>query len=266
MAAPERRKTILDYLKKHEFATSEELASLTGASLATVRRDLVELSSQKLIIKNYGSVRAADYEDIHRSSPCVCCEDPYYTQKEAIALQARELISEGDIIFLGSGLTCNLLAKSIKSLSNITIVTTNINAVIELAVPDSKISILLLGGNVNVEKNYTETLDEYTIDALKRLYFDKAFFTVDGIHLDTGFSINNRAQLPLYNYLIHNSNSVYLLADQHKFNRRAFAHLGDMDLFKHILTTGTLEPQYDSYFKEHNIDCIICPEIASDPA
>lgn len=265
MAAPERRKIILDYLRKHEFATSEELAALTGASLATVRRDLVELNNKKLIIKNYGSVRAADYEEIHRHIPCVHCEDPYYAQKEAIALQARELISEGDIIFLGSGLTCNLLAKCIKNLSNITIVTTNINAVIELAVPDSKISILLLGGNVNVEKNYTETLDEYTIDALKRLYFDKAFFTVDGINLETGYSINNRAQLPLYNYLINNSKSVYLLADQHKFNKRAFAHLGDMNVFKHILTTGELEPRYDSYFKKYNIECIICPEAFSSP-
>lgn len=260
MAVPERRKIILEYLKKREFATSEELAAITGASLATVRRDLVELSRLKMVVKNYGSVRKSDFTESPMSS--VCCGDPYFVQKQWIAIKARELISEGDIIFLGSGITCNLLAKSIKNLSNITIVTTNINAVVELAVPDSKISILLLGGNVNVEKNYTETLDEYTIDALQRLYFDKAFFTVDGIHLDTGFSINNRAQLPLYNYLIHNSKSVYLMADQHKFNRRAFVHLGDMDLFKNILTTGTLESQYDSYFKKHNIDCIICPEPA----
>lgn len=259
MTAPERRKIILEYLKNHEFATSEELAGLTGASLATVRRDLVELSRQKLIIKNYGSVRAVDYEDVIRQAAGGYRADPYYEHKEAIARQARMLISEGDIIFLGSGLTCNLLAKSIKDMTNITIVTTNINAVNELAVPDSKISILLLGGNVNVEKNYMETLDEYTIDALKRLYFNKAFFTVDGIQLDTGYSINNRAQLPLYKYLVSNSQNVYLLADHHKFDRRAFAHLGDMDLFRHILTTGELDSQYDAYFKEHGIECIICP-------
>lgn len=259
MTAPERRKIILEHLKNQEFSTSEELASLTGASLATVRRDLVELSRQKLIIKNYGSVRAIDYEDTCGPITSSHREDPYYEEKEAIARQASKLITEGDIIFLGSGLTCNLLAKKIKNLTNITIVTTNINAVNELAVPDSKISILLLGGNVNVEKNYTETLDEYTIDALKRLYFNKAFFTVDGIQLDTGYSINNRAQLPLYNYLVNNSQNVYLLADHHKFDRRAFAHLGNMDLFKHILTTGELAPQYDTFFREQGIECIICP-------
>ena len=97
-------------------------------------------------------------------------------------------------------------------------------------------------------------MDEYTVQTLEKLYFDKAFFTVDGIDLNYGYSIINRAQLPLYNYLIENSNQIYLLANDGKFNKRTFTYLCDMETIPNVITNSSVEQSYLTYYQEHDIN------------
>ena len=59
MLASEREKIILEYLTSHEIATTKFLCELTGASIATIRRDLNFMEKQGLLKKN--SRRSAKY-------------------------------------------------------------------------------------------------------------------------------------------------------------------------------------------------------------
>lgn len=252
MLASEREKMILEYLASHDIVTAKYLCELTGASIATIRRDLNLLEQRGLLKKTHGgaqSIAPKVYNRYLNPSPDY---DSYLDSKEMIAKKASDFISSGDIIFVGAGMTCNLLCKYIAEKENITVVTTNVTAVMEL-VANPNISILLLGGNVHTGKNHIETLDEYTVQALDKLYFDKVFFTVDGIDLNTGYSIISRAQLPLYNHLISNSKLIYLLADEGKFDKRTFTHLCSLDGIPNIITTPNIPSEYLSYYKEYRI-------------
>lgn len=256
MLALERQKIILNQLNADQVTTTKHLSDITGASLATLRRDLNDMEQQGLLKRTHGGAQITDSASICAGNTDITSEfDAYLKYKDSIARKASEFINTNDIVFVGAGMTCNLLCKYVNESKkeNITIVTTNITAVIELAF-NPNISTLLLGGNVHAGKNHLETLDEYTVQTLEKLYFDKAFFTVDGIDLNYGYSIINRAQLPLYHHLIQNSRNSYLLANEGKFNKRTFTHLCDLDAVSNIIANSSIERAYSSYYKEHGIN------------
>ena len=255
MLALERHKFILNYLASNKIASTKQLIELTNASLATLRRDLNAMDEKGLLIKTHGGAQSITSQvSAQNNSYNFVSPDSCFSDKNIIAQKASEFINSNDIIFLGAGMTCNLLCKYINESKkrDITVVTTNITAVMELA-SNSHISVLVLGGNIHVGANHVETLDKYTVQTLEKLYFDKVFFTVDGIDLNYGYSIINRAQLPLYNHLIENSRQVYLLANYDKFNKKTFMQLGSLDTIPNVITNVSVEQDYLCYYTEHGI-------------
>ena len=58
MLAVKRQQIILEYLNNHKTATTKLLSELTGASLATLRRDLNHMAQQGLLKKTHGGAQA----------------------------------------------------------------------------------------------------------------------------------------------------------------------------------------------------------------
>lgn len=172
MLAVERQKIILEYLKEHNIATTKELSILTGASLATLRRDLNSMDQGGLLIKTHGGAQKIQEKISDPNySPAHLESDSFLELKNAIAKKAAELIQSNDIVFIGAGMTCNLLCHYLNNSDKegITVVTTNVTAVMALA-SNPRISILLLGGNIHVGTNHVETLDEYTVQSLSLIH------------------------------------------------------------------------------------------------
>jgi len=260
----EREQIILDYLEEHEIATTSFLCELVGVSISTIRRDLNSMNERGLIIKTHGGAKKIA-NNKPTATPNLSMfntrldnlsikDDLYINEKKEIAKLASSLILPGDVIFLGSGLTCAFLAKEIKHLSNLTVVTTSIDIVNELA---PHIPLILLGGDIVVGKNHIETLGDYTIEILNTMFFDKSFFTVDGIDFEFGYSIKNRKQIPLYDYLTTHCKTSYLLADYSKFNKQTFAHLFDLNGVNNIIVDDKAPKEYLNKFKENNINTYI---------
>lgn len=258
MLALERQKIILEYLDLHEVATTKQLCELTNASLATLRRDLTLMEQQGLLKRTHGGAQSILETPAHSGIEQTSSHfDPYLSFKDTIAKKAADFVNTNDIIFIGAGMTCNLLCKYIKirNPEKLTVVTTNITAAIELS-SNPNIDTLLLGGNIHVGTNHIETLDEYALQSREQLYFDKAFITVDGIDLIHGYSIINRAQLPLYHHLIRNSQQLYLLANDEKFDKRTFTHFCELDAIPNIITNSGIAQSYLDYYEEHDIQVV----------
>lgn len=257
MIASEREQIILDYLARQHTAATTELCALTGASPATIRRDLNALHGRGLLEKTHGGARALPRHTGDRllsgavPLPLEDPADPFFAEKEALARTAAEFIHPGDIIFLGAGKTCTLIAHFIREKENVTIVTTNLNVVFELA--DSGNPMLLLGGDIHVGSNFIETLGEYTLEEMHGLYFDKVFFTVNGVDMENGYSINSRSQLPLYHYLLKNCKAAYLVADHSKFRHRAFTRLCGLDEIPDVILNPQTPEDFTDYYREHEI-------------
>lgn len=263
MLATERKKLILDYLDQNHTASTQTLCDLTGASLATTRRDLAQLEEKGLLTRTHGGAQKPeqsaapekDESNYFQVFSSIKMADDQFECKNAIAQKSIDLIHSGDILFVGAGFTGSLLCRHLNKSDKkgITVVTTNITGALELA-SNHDIGVFLLGGNIHLGSNHIETLDESIIQNLRKLYFDKLFFTIDGADLEYGYSITNRAQLPLYNYLLQNVKDIYMLLNESKFNKRAFTHLCSLDSIPNVITNGNAPSQYIEYFKEHDVN------------
>lgn len=256
MFAKEREVKILEFLEMNKMASTSMLCKLTGASVATIRRDINTMDERKLLLKTHGGVQLIESEKNYmdgQESPFAVSDE----EKRKIAEKAASLIQPGDYIFLGAGKTCDLLAHYIKGRKNINIVTTSVTAAVELAdSPD--VSTVLLGGDIRSGKDFVETLDEYVIESLDKYYFNKVFITVNGIDLKAGYSINNRKQLSLYLHLREKSEKFFVMADDSKFDVRAFAFFCEMDEIRNLVISEKTDKKYLNYYEQQQISYVVC--------
>lgn len=248
----DRETAIIEYLREQKTATTNEICDLVGASPATVRRDLTEMSQKGLLLRSRGSVRLVEASQQSAVAQSMVVGNAMDEEKFRIARFASSFVKEGDCIFIGAGKTCNLFAHDIRGVSHLTVVTTNITVVLELA-NCPNISLVLLGGDVHVGANFIETisLDSEIDKELTDLYFDKVFITVDGIELDSGYTIKNRLQIPLYSRLINASHDFYVFADSYKFNHHAFVPVFELGQIDNIITTSKTPSIYLDYYRSH---------------
>lgn len=248
----EREAAILAYLTEQSIATTTEICELLAASPATIRRDFKIMSQNGLIIRSRGCVQLAEKTGQSPIEQRLSINNAMDEEKARIAKYAASFVKEGDCIFIGAGKTCNLFSNYIKDIGHITVVTTNITVVLELVLCPN-ISLVLLGGDVRVGTNFIETisLDSEIEKDLGSLYFDKAFITVDGIELDSGYTIKNRMQIPLYSRLINASKDFFVFADSYKFNKHAFVPVFEINQIDNIITTAKAPSLYLDYYQTH---------------
>lgn len=252
MLPSERKQKIYNYIQEKGTVLTGELCKRMGVSVATILRDINSLDAEGKIEKIHGGARKLDQKSAELCLSYAKAEriDPFYKIKDKNAQIAARLIKPHDVLFLGGGMTCTLMARYIKGMENITVVTTNINAVLELA---GCCSVVLIGGDIYVGSMHMETLSEFSMGLLPNLYFNKAFFTVDGADLEYGYSVIKRFQRPLYTYLIENSDESYVFLDGGKINQRKFLSICPMTHLKNVICADALPPEYIEFYETEEI-------------
>ena len=185
MKAWERERRLLERLQEQGSLALTEACALTGASVATTRRDFELLQEKGLAQRTHGGLQLPKKEEPKGYLQGTAILNHTDEEKYRIAQEAAASVKAGESVFLGAGKTCNMLASMLQNVERLTVVTTSITAVLELAeCPNA--SVTLLGGDVHAGKNYIETLDPDISHVLRGFYFDKVFITVDGIDLERG--------------------------------------------------------------------------------
>lgn len=184
MFAADRIKRIKDIMYEYKHVDINTLSVMLGCSVATVRRDLERLESEGFLKKAYGGAILSETAEI----PAMHSDgaDEHLKEKFQIALIAAEMVENNDIIFLGPGSTCLQIAKCLKEKDNLTLVTNNLNIVMELA-GVTNIRLILLGGDINGQNNCVFSIGEYAVNSLKDMFINKAFFTVDCVSIQFGY-------------------------------------------------------------------------------
>ena len=172
-----RKKKILKCLQDENELKVSDLVELTGASIATVRRDLQELEKDNLIVRTFGGLRAADQKSLvartfEQRSALQSLE------KQRIAAAAAKLVAPGMTIAIDSGTTCMNFAAALKNKAPLRIITSAL-AVIEMLGGVPGIEINLVGGKFRLEN-----LDFYgaiSINTFKHFHVDIAFMGCDAL-------------------------------------------------------------------------------------
>lgn len=214
-----RQKKILDCLQDENELKVSELVELTGASVATVRRDLLEMEKKNLIVRTFGGVRAMDKKSLvartfeQRSA----LQNP---EKQRIAAAAAELVRPGMTIAIDSGTTCMNFAATLKEKAPLRVITSAL-AVIETLGGVSGIEINLVGGRFRLEN-----LDFYgavSINTFKQFHADIAFMGCDALLPADGAFSHDQESAAISQAMSSRAGKLVLLCDSRKIgNSGAF--------------------------------------------
>jgi len=242
MISEKRKQTILEILKKTRVVQVNELSKLLGASEVTIRRDLQELEDRGFLKRTQGGALSNDNATFE--PPMIELEKENVEQKQTIAKEAYEFISDNDAILLDSSSTVRQLAYLIKNghKRNITVVTNSFKTIIDLLDAEN-IELIHIGGQVR--KNIYSTVGPIGIKTLETLRVDKAFIGVNGIDIQSGFTTPNIFESEIKRAIITSAKQVFVLADSSKFNCISLSIICQINSIDYLITdNGILEKDY----------------------
>ena len=141
-----------------------------GVTEETVRRDLEKLEKQEALVRTHGGAIPVD-ESNHEMS----LEKRKHLNanaKERLAKEAVKYILPGDTVFLEASTTTFYMARELKNLKDITIVTNSIRVISELA-GHANLKIIGVGGLVSNNQSFVGTLANNYINAIMKQAIDK---------------------------------------------------------------------------------------------
>lgn len=248
----QRRDKILDLLKEDGSAKVVDLSRLFKVTEVTIRQDLEKLESEGLIIKEHGGAYLKNVEDQVRSFSLVHQDN--LDKKERIAQKCLEFIESGDTIILDSGSTTTEIAKKLKGLKNLTVITNALNIALMLGT-ESGIEVIMTGGEF---KPPTLSLTgQKAADFFKGLNVQKLFLATAGISLKSGLTYPSISDLVVKKAMIDAAEVTYLVADSTKIGKKALASLGALSLIDYIITDAEIEEKDKQVFKDNEIELIL---------
>ena len=160
MLALERQKRILDILSKEGSVLVSRLSEELNVTEETIRRDLEKLESQEALIRTHGGAIPVD-ENVYELS-LEKRKRTNISAKERLAQEAAKFVKPWDTIFLDASTTTFYMAKEIKKLHNVTVITNSVRVINELS-GISDIKVIGIGGMLSQNQSFVGSLAEDTI-------------------------------------------------------------------------------------------------------
>lgn len=249
----QRREKILGLLKEDGAAKVIDLASLFKVTEATIRQDLEKLEKEGLISRDHGGAYLRNIEDQVRNFSLAHQHDNI-EKKERIALKCVELIENGDTIILDSGSTTTEIARKLKGIKNLTVITNALNIALMLGA-EPGIEVIMTGGEF---KPPTLSLTgQKAADFFKGINVQKLFLATAGVSLKAGLTYPSISDIVVKKAMVDAAEVTYLVADSTKIGKTSFASLGAMSLIDFLVTDAEIEEVHKNVFRDHEIEIII---------
>ena len=248
LSLPERHNRILALLQQNGSISVVQLAELFKVSEVTIRKDLSFLEQQKKLYRTHGSaILISPYiSDRHVNEK----EKKNVAEKRAIGAKAASLVAQDDSIIIASGTTMAFLAREIKPVGHLTVITAAV-PVTSILSQDTNVDVIQLGGitrssSVSVVGPFAE-----------QMLGSKLFVGVDGIDLEFGLTTTNMLEAALNRVMMNAAQKVIVLADSSKFGRRGFSKICDLEAVDRIITDNGIQPLYLDRLRERGIEVIV---------
>ncbi len=243
MAKPindERRNNIVQYVLNQKRATVTDLAKKFEVTTETIRKDLLYLDKNNILLKGHGVVTVANS---YLENEFALKKNENTDAKIQIAKRAADQIPPNCVIFLDSGTTALQLAKILNLRSDLIIVSNS--ALISQISSTSDNQILIMGGELR--KKSFSYVGHWTIQSLQQIHIDIAFLSCSGFHSD-GPSIHSYRELQIKQAVIENTHKVILIADTSKFQQESLYRYARFSAFDLLIAERSLKKIERDYF------------------
>jgi DeoR family transcriptional regulator of aga operon len=235
--ATDRQLKILQHLAVHDNVEVTDLGELLHVSSSTIRRELRAMEDNGLLVRTHGGAHLPS--PIHYAIPYEKRAAQHVNEKRMIALAARKLVKPGTVIGIMGGTTCTELARVLRPLEHLTVVTNALNVALELQGPLSR-RVVVTGGMLN--QNSYELVGSQASQSLDSVHLDLAFLGVSGISLEYGFSMSDEPEAAVGRAFIAAADRAVVIADHSKIGQVTFARLCPLNSLGLLVTDKNTEP------------------------
>jgi DeoR family transcriptional regulator of aga operon len=251
-AAAIRAQTIVEKLLHTGTVAVDELAAQFGVSVATVRRDLMELEQRGRLRRTHGEPML--YEPFRYDSSFHEQIDRNLAEKRRIGLAAASLIQPGEIISLTAGTTTTQVTRSLRPGANVTVVTNTVNVAMELSHRDD-VRVFVTGGFLT--GGWFSLVGPATTQALSQFFVDKVFLGVNGIDAQKGLTSLHPEEAAIIQVMVRQAKQRIVVADHTKLGTVATSLIcPTAEVHQLITDTGATEAQI-APFRELGIEVLL---------
>jgi DeoR family glycerol-3-phosphate regulon repressor len=228
MFMSQRQSRIIELAKSTGRIFVEGLAEHFDVTPQTIRRDLNELcDSGKLVRIHGGALYPTTNENVQYEKRRLIAAE----SKRAIGEVAAALIPDNASLFINIGTTTEAVAKALLQHRNLLVITNNINVANILRASPSN-EVVLSGGVVRHSDG--ALVGDAAADFFSRFKVDFAIIGSSAIDTDGSLLDYDMREVRVAQAIMDNAQSVILVSDATKFQRRApmrIAHVSQIDTF-----------------------------------
>lgn len=230
-----------------------DLCEAVGASIATVRRDLLMLEQQGLIERVHGGARLAQGASTELAFGQR--ESANIAAKRSIADLAFSMLRPHTAVFLDAGTTVLQLARRMRlEPMPLTAVTNGLPVAQELmGVPG--ISVMVLGGQVRPDN--ASIVGPHAEAQLDRMHFDQLFMGAGAVGEDLSIFTGDLAEASLNARMLARSRQRVALVDSSKFGRSATYVVGTLSNVSHIISDDALPAGWRKSIANAGVELLI---------
>lgn len=234
----ERHGVILSAVQERPVATVAELCQLTGASEATIRRDVAALHTQEKLRRVRGgaeSINPPHFVGL-AGRPFSLNETKRVAEKRAIARAAVDLCEEGEPIIINGGTTTFQMVHPLAGRRMQ--ILTNSFPIAEHLLKNSRNTIMVAGGTLYREQNII--LSPFENDVTRNFYARRMFMGAQGIG-PLGLMEADPLLIQAETKLIGQADELIVLVDSTKFRARSSLVLCPLSRIHTVVTDGGID-------------------------
>ena len=247
----ERRKLIMEYIAQNGEAKVSELSEKFNTTGVTIRSDLAALEASGYLKRVSGGA-------VHNVNNFYNINFIQRNQQNAkykfeVGKTVANLINDRETIFINSGATTYYTAIALKKYSHLSIVTNSVAIAVELS-SHQGFQVILLGGQLNTQYAFTYGSD--ALEQLRRYKADVTILSIDGIHLEAGFSTYHPEEALIDREMISKSRRCIIASDFTKINHQSFSILSDVPKSATVVTNQCVDPEVLSRYLNKGFNII----------
>lgn len=253
MFAQERRREIINILRKKTKVRVRELSESFGVSEVIIRKDLKLLEEEGRLERTHGGaiLKKERPEDISLKRR----RETNREGKDKLAMKLYNIIEEGEAIFLDSSSTNLVLAEKLaENPKKVTIITNMLKIMTKLEAVE-KVDLIGIGGLYNREVgNFLGGTAEESILGVNS---QKLFLGGAGIDIHKGnISIFQGDETPIKKAMIKMTSRVYFICEKQKFQSYGLYNFAKIDEVDVIVVDEPLDKEIRDVFEDRGIEVI----------
>jgi DeoR/GlpR family transcriptional regulator of sugar metabolism len=258
MIAVHRRTKIKEMLFQERSVKVADLVKEFNVSEETIRRDLNQLEQEGIIQKNYGG--AILLEELQNNAQVIPPVEQrrfqYYEEKDAIGQLAASLVEGDQIVILDSGSTTWCVARHLRQVPNLMVVTNGMN-VAEESSQNEDASVFVIGGKL-IKKSMSLVGPQAELE-MQKYNADFSFLGATGISMRKGFTSSDLYEAEVKRAMISAGQKIVIVADHSKFERQgliSFSSFQDVDI---LVTSDLVDPSMLDAIRNSGVEVLVCP-------